>query len=304
MSWNFERVAGPFAGATAGLAWDGTGMVFSALDEQRLLRFDPRSGSVDELRRYTLRTSGIAFGSGGVIFGCQEAGRRIIAFMPDGSARQTAYKLDGQFHNQPNDLVVDRSGRVWFSDPPMTRRTPGIYEFPPLEHASVLRLERTPTPQRHWTLRRITHDTLAPRAVLLSADERTLYVAEGDVSRGGPRELRAYEIGTDGAVGVHAVLHTFGADHRGPQRGIEGMCLDALGNIVACGGWRKNGPGALIYVFAPAGPVLETHALPTDLPMRCAFGDPGLDALYVTGSDGCLYRAAGVGRHGLPRKDH
>jgi gluconolactonase len=302
MSWNFERVAGPFAGAAAGLAWDGAGMVFSALDEERLLRFDPRTGSVDELRRYTQRTNGIAFGPDGVIFGCQEAGRRVIGFMPDGSARQTAYKLDGQFHNQPNDLIVDRSGRVWFSDPPMTRLTPGIYQFPPLQHASVLRLERTP--QRHWALRRMTYDTLAPRALLLSADEHTLYVAEGDVSRAGPSELRAYEIGTDGAPGIYVVLHTFGADHRGAQRGIEGMCLDARGNIVACGGWRKNGPGALIYVFAPTGAVLETHPLPTDMPMRCAFGDPRLDALYVTSADGCLYRAANVGRQGSPRTDH
>jgi gluconolactonase len=302
MSWNFERVAGPFAGATAGLTWDGAGMVFSVPDEERLLRFDPQTGGVHELRRYTQRTNGIAVGADGVMFGCQEAGRRVIAFMPDGSARQTAYKLDGQFHNQPNDLVVDQSGRVWFSDSPITRRTPGIYQFPPLKHASVLRLERTP--QRHWTLRRITHDTLAPRAVLLSADECTLYVAEGDVNHPGPRELRAYEVGADGAVGNHVVLHTFGADHRGAQRGIEGMCLDALGSIVACGGWRKNGPGALIYVFAPTGAVLETHPLPTDMPMRCAFGDPALDALYVTSSDGCLYRAADVSRHGLPRKDH
>jgi gluconolactonase len=302
MSWNFERVAGPFAGATAGLVWDGAGMVFSALDEERLLRFDPRTGTVDELRRYTQRTNGIAVGADGVMFGCQEAGRRVIAFMPDGSARQTAYKLDGQFHNQPNDLVVDRLGRVWFSDSPITRRTPGIYQFPPLKHASVLRLERTP--QRHWALRRITHDTLAPRSVLLSADERTLYVAEGDVNCAGPRELRAYEIGADGAVGSYVVLHAFGADHRGAQRGIEGMCLDTQGNIVACGGWRKNGPGALIYVFGPNGSVLETHLLPTDMPMRCAFGDPGLDALYVTSSDGCLYRAASVGRHGLPRTRH
>lgn len=302
MAWDFEKVAGPFAGATGGLAWDGAGMLFSAIDEQRVLRFDPQTGSVDEFRRYTQRTNGIALGPDDVIFGCQESGRRVIRFMPDGSARQTAYKLGGRFHNQPNDLVVDRSGRVWFSDPYGVRRSPGVYVFPPLDHASVLRLEQTP--QRNWTLRRVTHDTLAPRAVLLSADERTLYVAEGEVGRAGPRELRAYEIRADGTAGTYVVLHTFGADHRGEHRGIEGMCLDGSGNIVACGGWRKSGPGALIYVFAPSGAVLETHPLLADLPMRCAFGDPGLGSLYVTSMDGCLYRAANVGRRGLLRTIH
>ncbi len=298
MAWNFEKVAGPFQGATSGLAWDGTGMLFSALDEERLLRFDPRTGSVDELRRYTQRTNGIAFGPEGVLYGCQEAGRRVIQFMPDGSARQTAYKLDGRFHNHPSDLVVDRSGRVWFSDPYSVRRPLGVYVFPPLDHASVLRLERTP--QHEWALRRITHDTAAPRAVLLSADEATLYVAEGEVGRVGPRELRAYLIGAEGAVQMYRVLHTFGADHRG----VEGMCLDSAGNLVACGGWRKSGPGPLVYVFAPSGAVLESHPLPADLPMRCAFGDAGLDSLYITSADGCLYRAESVGRRGLHREIH
>jgi gluconolactonase len=303
MAWNFKKVAGPFQGTTGGLAWDGTGMLFSAIDEQRLLRFDPRTGSVDELRRHTHRTNGIAIGPNGVLYGCQEAGRRVIKFMPDGSARQTAYKLDGRFHNQPSDLVVDRSGRVWFSDPYSMRPPPGLkVRLPLIDHASVLRLERTP--QREWALRRITHDTVAPRAVLLSSDEVTLYVAEGEVGRIGPRELRAYPIGADGTVGTYAVLHTFGADHRGEHRGIEGMCLDSAGNIVACGGWRKSGPGPLVYVFAASGAVLASHPLPTDLPMRCAFGDNGLDSLYVTSMDGCLYRAGSVGRRGLRREVH
>jgi sugar lactone lactonase YvrE len=53
-------------------------------------------------------------------------------------------------------------------------------------------------------------------------------------------------------------------------------------------------------VFSDAGAVLETHAFPADLPMRCAFGDADLGALYVTAADGCLYRAAG-GRKGTRR---
>ena len=79
------------------------------------------------------------------------------------------------------------------------------------------------------------------------------------------------------------------------------MCLDGEGNILACGGWRKSGPGPLVYVFSPAGAVLETHKLPGDAPMRCAFGDASLDSLYVTDGDGCVYRAQSVGRRGFKR---
>jgi gluconolactonase len=301
MAWKFEKVAGPFQGALGGMAWDGSGMLFSAVDEARILRFDPRNGSADEVRRHSHRTNGIAFGPEGVLYGAQEAGRRIIKFMPDGSARQTAFKLDGKFHNQPTDLTVDRAGRIWFTDPHHPKGPPGPHIFPVLDHASVLRVERSP--QREWVLKRITFDTFAPRAVLLSPDERTLYVAEGEPGRAGPRELRAYAVGADGRVGSYTVLHTFGADHRGEHRGIEGMCLDSEGNIVACGGGKASGPGPLVHVFSPAGAVLETHPLPADLPMRCAFGGADLGDLYVTAADGCLYRASAVGRRGARRAD-
>src|SRR3712207_8640312 len=40
-------------------------------------------------------------------------------------------------------------------------------------------------------------------------------------------ELRAYPVLEDDTLGPPIVLHTFGADHRGIHRGIEGMCIDA-----------------------------------------------------------------------------
>ena len=150
-------------------------------------------------------------------------------------------------------------------------------------------------------IRRITHDTVAPRAVLLSADEKMLYVAEGDTTRDGLRELRAYPLSDGGSVGNCVVLLTFGADHRGPHRGIEGMCLDDAGNIVVCGGFRRSGAGPLVSVVSPTGAILESHALPGDMPMRCAFGDGNLDSLYVTTGHGDIYRAIATGRRGFRR---
>ena len=299
MSWKFERVAGPYQGPMGGLAWDGKAMLFSVINEGRILRFDPVTASVSEFRRYTNRTNGIAFGPEGVLYGCQEAGRRIIRFMPDGSAPPTTDKLEGRFHNHPCDLAIDRKGRVWFSDPYHATPATGPQQ-PPLDHASVLRLERDG--RREWKIRRVTHDTAAPRAVLLSADERTLYVAEGEPGRNAARELRAYPIRDNLSVGRYTVLHTFGADYRGEHRGIEGMCLDRNGDIVACGGWTQSGPGPLIYVFSPSGAVLATHPLPADMPMRCAFGDEDLGSLYVTTMDGHVYRARETGRQGIHRE--
>ena len=35
------------------------------------------------------------------------------------------------------------------------------------------------------------------------------------------------------------VLHDFGA-----HRGIDGMCLDSEGNVIATAGWDQGGPGS------------------------------------------------------------
>ncbi len=299
MNLNFERVAGPFPGAMGGLAWDGARMLFSTVDEGLIRSYDPASGQLAEYRKYANRINGVAFAPDGRLFACQDGGRRVIQFLADGTVAVTATRLDGAIHNHPSDLVIDRRGRVWFTDPYSRVIAFGPQIFPPLDHASVLRLELD---ERHaWKIVRATYDTAAPRAIQMSSDEKTLYVAEGEVGRKGPRELRAYPIRDDGTLGSYSVLHAFGTDHRGEHRGIEGLCLDSDGNIVACGGSGEAGPGPMVYVFAPDGAVLESHRVKSGAPMRCTFGDAGLDSLYLTSSDGCVYRAQNTGRRGFKR---
>ena len=295
MNWNFERVAGPYKGIAGGIVWDGKAVLFSAVQEERILTFDPAIGSVENFRKYTGRTNGIAIGADGAMYGAQEGGRRVIQFKADGSTAQTCDLLDGQHHNQPSDLIVDSKRRVWFSDPHNAVAPYGPPVYPFLEQGSVLRLERDAAGK--WTLKRVTVDTQEPRALVLAADEKTLYVAEGNAGVGGQCDLRAYPVRDDGSVGECRVLHAFGAG----ERGIEGLCLDAAGNIVACAGWTKNGAGPRVDVFASTGAGLESHPAPGDLPMRCAFGGAGADDMYMTSGDGCLYRARGTGRRGLQR---
>jgi sugar lactone lactonase YvrE len=197
-------------------------------------------------------------------------------------------------------LTVDSHGRIWFTDPYNERPSHGPQIFPDLPHASVLRLEQHPT-SHAWQIRRMTSDTRAPRCVALSPDERTLYVGEGDLDSAQARELRAYPIEANGMLGTPALLHSFSHDHRGNQRGAEGMCIDAAGSLIVCAGADERGPGALIYVFSPTGRVIETQAFPDGGPMRCAFGGPGLGDLYVTSANGGLWRARNIGRTGFVR---
>lgn len=295
MTWEFEKVAGPYKGRTGGLAWDGKGMLFSAVQEERILRFDAGSGKTEDFRKYTGRTNGLAIAADGSVFGAQEGGRRVIRFLQDGTTAPTSDLLDGKHHNQPTDVALDRAGRVWIADAYNSTPPYGPPVYPMLDFASVLRLDRIGP--REWKLNRMTHDTAGPRALLFSADEKTLYVADGDVDRGDVCQLYAYPVEPNGGLGPIKVLVSFMFG----ERGFEGLCLDSEGNIIACAGWKKSGVGPLIYVISPSGTILETHPAPADMPMRCAFGDSSLTSLYVTAGDGGLYRAKNTGRRGLKR---
>jgi sugar lactone lactonase YvrE len=298
--WEFERVAGPYDNALGGVAWTGTALLFSVPGESRIFAYDPVVGAVSEFRRYTNRTNGLAVARDGSIYGAQEGGRRIVHFARDGSAIVLPHLLDGCYHNQPNNLFVDERGSIWFTDPHSAARSSGPQIFPPIAHASVLRLDHEEQ-RRLWDLRRVTYDTHVPRAVAVSSDERTLYVAETDNVPGGRRELRAYTLDGREVVGAPTIMHTFGEDHRGPHRGIEGMCLDAQGNIIACAGSRASGPGPMMYVFSPTGEILGSHRVPGDMPVNCAFGGTELSALYVTTASGELFRVRNSGQRGATR---
>ena len=297
MDWQFEQVAGPYGGTGEGPAWNGEHLYFTDIPRSRIMRFDPSNGTCIEFRSGTHATYGLAFDAHGRLYGCQQAKFCIARFEQDGSVTQLPNQLDGRRTNRCNDLAIDREGRIWFSDPFGSRAPP---EERQLDHASVLRLD--PQPDGTWTLHRMTFDTTAPNGVLLSRDERTLYVAESNYK--GVRELRAYPLNADDTLGPYIVLHAFGQDHRGVHRGVDGMCLDTDGNIIATAGWCEAGPGPMIYIFEPSGRVMETHPCPIvgpfPKPTNCAFGDPDLSSLYITTGNGHLYRVQNTGRRGWP----
>jgi len=156
-------------------------------------------------------------------------------------------RFEGKPLNIPNDLVIDPQGRVWFTDP-YYEGAAGPFSYDrankELEHDSVYRLD--PPSDENWSIHRMTFDTTRPNGLLFSSDHKTLYVAQSGRRPDEKRELRAYPVEDGGQLGSFTVLHDFGE-----HRGVDGMCLDADGNIIATAGWELGGPGPSIYVFSP-----------------------------------------------------
>jgi gluconolactonase len=282
------------------LVWNGTALLVSDVNGSKILSFTNGSGEPRVYKEYTNRINGIALGPDGLLYGCQEGSRRVVQYLENGAMKVTAMLLNGQQHNHPSQLAVDQQGRIWFSDLYNSALASGPQIFPYLPHQSVLRLSLHGRPHTQWTIERMTFDTKGPRGLAISPDQGTLYVAETDSSGEGVQELRAYPIDADGRLGPYAVLHRFAADARGVHRGISGLCVDAQGNVLACAGWHKSGPGPMVYVFAPNGQILESHPVPVDRPLNCAFGGADLSTLYVTTEDGRLLKAEATGYRGHP----
>lgn len=285
MQWNFELVAEPVQ-FTEGPVWDGEALLFTDIPASRVMRYDPGTGECVEFRSGTNEANGLTLDAGGRLYACEGGGRRVVRYERDGGTTVVAERFQGARLNSPNDLVFDRQGRLWFTDPRYGEKRDDME----LDHESLFRLD--PQPDGRWEICRVTFDTTRPNGLAFSPDESVLYVAQSEYGQDRKRELRAYPVLPDGSLGEFSVLHNFY-----PHRGIDGMRLDTEGCIIATAGWQESGPGPMIYVFAPNGRVLETHPVPTDRPTNCCFGGPDLDVLYVTTGTGGVY-AARTGRRG------
>ena len=115
LSWSFERLAGPYT-LTEGPAWDGDGLLFSDIQSDRILRFDPATGRIDVFRTGTDGGNGLTFDPEGRLYGCQQWSRRIVRYEPDGSTTVIVDRLDGRRLNSPNDLAIHSNGTIYFSN--------------------------------------------------------------------------------------------------------------------------------------------------------------------------------------------
>ncbi len=295
MSWSFELVQPPYGGVSEGPLWYGSSLLYTHIQGCRIMRYDPRKDTLEVFREHTNYANGLSQDAGNLIYACEGGARRVVRYEDGGTTTVLADSFKGERLNIPNDLVVDPQGRVWFTDP-YYEGSAGPFSYyrtnKQLEHDSVFRLERQS--DGTWTIERMTLDTTRPNGILFSLDCRTLYVAQSGRRSDEKRELRAYPVAEGGRLGPYTVLHDFGE-----HRGVDGMCLDTDGNIVATAGSDQAGPGPAIYVFSPSGDVLEFHSLPAQRPTNCAFGDDDLGSLYITTTEGHLFRTR-TNRQGHP----
>jgi gluconolactonase len=253
------------------LAPDGS-IYFSDIGN-RILKFNPATKKTTVFRDPSGRSNGMKFDAGGRLIVCEGANtggnRRISVTEQDGTVRTLADKFMGKRFNSPNDLALDAGGRVYFTDP----RYVGD-EKRELDTESVYRVDLD------GSVTRIIDDVKKPNGIVLSPDQKALYLADNSGDPKGARVLLAYPLAVDGTVGLVKKLHDFGDD-----RGIDGMTVNANGDIIATAGKGKT---AGIYIFNFEGKKVGYLSTPED-PSNCCFGGSDRNVLYITAGKS-LYR--------------
>jgi gluconolactonase len=258
---------------TEGPAYGPDHCVYFSDIGNRIMRFDPSTGKTTEYRKPSGRANGLDFDPQGRLVACEGANeggnRRVSVTLKDGTVRTLADKWNGKRFNSPNDLTIDRKGRVYFTDPRYVGDDPRE-----IDTESVYRID----PDTQVT--QIITDVQKPNGIILSPDMKTLYLADNHPK--GNRHLLAFPLNSDGGVGPKKVLYDFGQD-----RGIDGMCIDVMGRIYATAGQGKSGG---VYIFTPAGKKIGFVPTP-ELPTNCVFGGRDRKTLYITAGRS-LYRIA------------
>src|SRR5262249_49358616 len=130
------------------------------------------------------RTIGLGYDPKGRLIGAQSRDPRVGVLAP---VRSTlAESFEGQPLVRPNDLVIDRKGGIYFSDPLPSPQTQ--FRDPPPGRKPLLFYI---TPDGRTTKR--TEEIARPNGVQLSRNQKTLYAVDGD-------HIVAFDVQPNGAV--------------------------------------------------------------------------------------------------------
>jgi gluconolactonase len=277
LSGTVERLAAGFYWAE-GPVWFGDGrfLLFSDIPNDRILRWDDCSGAISEFRKPSRHANGLARDHLGRLLACEHGSRSVTRTEYDGRITTLASHYKGKRLNSPNDIVCQRDGSVWFTDPPfgIMGWWEGEPATPELPHG-VYRIDPT-----SGELAMVLDDLQGSNGLAFSPDEKILYVVE---SRHQPhRRIWAYDV--DGAALRNKRLYV---DAGGPGA-YDGIAVDAGGNVW-CGLGSTGAVGSKaedwdgVRVYDPEGrPLAHVH-----LPERCAnlcFGGPKRNRLFMAAS--------------------
>ncbi|WP_225586992.1 SMP-30/gluconolactonase/LRE family protein [Algoriphagus sp. Y33] len=245
----FEWSEGPLwlAGQNALLFSDvPTNKVWKWTEKDSLSLFLEPSGYLGrETNKKEPGANGLALDGDGNLILCQHGERRIAKMKSPLSAPHSDFTVlvsdyKGKSFNSPNDLVYNKSGQLFFTDPPY-----GLDDWNPkeLDFQGVYRLDVD------GSLSLLLDSLSRPNGIGLSPDQKTLYIAQSDAKKA---RYYAFDLDENGDVVGGRVLLDATAEVGKENPGLpDGLTVHSSGTLFA------SGPGG-IWVISSEGKHLGT----------------------------------------------
>jgi gluconolactonase len=247
---DFTFTEGPAPGA------DGV-VFFSDIPNEKIHKIDAE-GKLTTFREKSNFANGLMVNAKGEIVACEMNGA-IVAISADGKERRViADKYEDKRFNAPNDLVLDKAGGVYFTDPAF--RAPK--ELPQGKTCVYYA-------DAEGKVSRLIDDLPNPNGVRLSPDEKTLYVFPS-----GQKQMMSYPVEGPGKLGKGKVFCELRQAKEGGNGGGDGGTVDLKGNVYVA---AATG----LQVFDKDGKYLGTIKFP-EQPSNATFGGKDMKTLYVT----------------------
>lgn len=243
---------------TEGPTVDGDGNVyFTDIPNDRIHRLSS-DGKLEVFLEPAGHANGLMIVGNNRLLACQMDGQLVSINVKDKSIEVLADKYNDTRFNAPNDLVIDKQGGIYFTDPHYRAPEPWPQETRAVYYRSA-----------DGQITRVAKDIDAPNGITLSPDEKKLYVVPSE-----NKEMLVYEVTAPGKLGEAKVLCSLQQGDGSGIAGGDGMTIDTQGNL-----YITSAIG--IQVISPDGNILGVIKLPEE-PANVTFGGPNRQTLIAT----------------------
>ncbi|MEM5299304.1 SMP-30/gluconolactonase/LRE family protein [Burkholderia sp. JPY481] len=253
-------------------------LVWSDIPNNRMLRWAPGMG-VGVFRAPSNYSNGNTRDREGRLVTCEHGTRRVTRTEHDGSVTVLASHYEGKRLNSPNDVVVDSSGNIWFTDPDygILSDYEGYRAESEIGRCNVYRVSADSA-----RVELVSDEFVKPNGLAFSPDESRLYIADSAASHDddAPRHIRVFDVAGDGRLRNGRVLV-------GMKSGVpDGMRVDEHGNV-----WTSAEDG--VHCYAPDGTLLGKILIP-EVVANLTFGGINRNCLFIAATSSIYSLYVGV----------
>lgn len=264
-----EIIKAGFTGTEGPVGLPDGHLIFTETQANRITKIDKDTGATSTFLENTNGSNGLGLDAKGRLISVQTTpGQTRIGVIHPASAITTITdNFEGKPYGRPNDLVVAKTGAIYFSEPGPNAAPGQPPTTPPLAPA-VYHVSAA------GKVSRAADGIERPNGVILSADEKTLYVNNTN-----GEYLLAFDVQPDGGLTNRRNFAKYAKVTKTPvgafTSGADGLAIDAQGRVYAA-------TAAGIEVFGAKGEALGVIPTPV-APQNIAFAGTDKKTLYIVG---------------------